>query len=70
MGVKMTDKNHTISSSDRMKKQAADNFAVASIALEGFVANEKSNELAKKFVDGEITIEQEIMALTAYFANV
>lgn len=66
----MTDQNHTISPSERMLRQAADNFAVASIALEGFVPNEKSNELAKQFVNGEITIEQEILALTAYFANV
>lgn len=66
----MTDQNHTISPSARMLRQAADNFAVASIALEGFVPNEKSNELAKQFVNGEITIEQEILALTAYFANV
>lgn len=66
----MTDKNHTVSPSERMQRQAADDFAVASIALEGFVPNEKSNELAKQFVNGEITIEQEILALTAYFANV
>ena len=66
----MTDQNHTILPSERMRRQAADNFAVASIALEGFVPNEKSNELAKQFVNGEITIEQEILALTAYFANV
>jgi hypothetical protein len=59
----------TISTEERLQRQKADNFAVASIALEGFIRSKKSDELAKKFINGEITIEQEISALNAYFSK-
>ena len=66
----MTESKIIIFPDERMKRQKADDFAVASIALEGFIPSKKSDELAKQFINGEITIEQEISLLDIYFSNV
>ena len=63
----MADFSIKISDVERLKRQKADDFAVASNSLEGFNPSEKSDELAKQFINGEITIEQEILALDGLY---
>ena len=63
----MADFSIKISDVERLKRQKADDFAVASNSLEGFNPGKKSDELAKQFINGEITIEQEILALDGLY---
>ena len=63
----MADFSIKISDVERLKRQKADDFAVASNSLEGFNSSKKSDELAKQFINGEITKEQEILALDGLY---
>ena len=44
----------------RRKRQEAVDFARANMGLSGFKPSEKSEELARRFVEGEITIQEMI----------
>ena len=44
----------------RRKRQKAVDFARANMGLSGFKLSEKSEELARRFVEGEITMQEMI----------
>jgi hypothetical protein len=44
-----------ISDEERMRRQAADEYARASMRLEGFVPSAFSDEATRRYIDGEIT---------------
>lgn len=58
-----------ISEQERAKRQARIDRALASVRLEGLEPTDGTKAIAKRYVDGELTIEQmgeEIRALNAF----
>ncbi|MDR1911574.1 MAG: antitoxin VbhA family protein [Helicobacteraceae bacterium] len=47
-----------ISNSERARRKKAIEFATASVELEGFNLSEKSREFNRRFIDGEISLEE------------
>jgi hypothetical protein len=45
----------SISDEERARRQAADEYARASMRLEGFVPSKFSDEATRRYIDGEIT---------------
>jgi len=56
-----------LSEEERAKRQAAVNNARGSVRLEGFILNEAVNALSKRYVDGEITLDQHTAAILELF---
>jgi len=52
----------SISPAERRRREAAVNFARANVGLEGFKLSKECEELACRFVAGEITISDLIIA--------
>lgn len=50
---------------ERRERQAAVDFALASVRLEGFIAHPDDEELSRRYVAGEITIRDAIEAVHA-----
>lgn len=47
-----------ISAAERQKRLDAINFARGSVRLEGFVLDARTEEINRRFVDGELTLEE------------
>lgn len=54
--------NDRISAAERHRREDASNFSYASIALEGFSIGEEDQDLTRRFVDGEINLEDALKA--------
>lgn len=57
----------SITSAQRRERQMAADFARRSVQLEGFVVSPRAEALNERYVNGEITTEQGIQALDAYY---
>jgi hypothetical protein len=55
--------NDAISAAESRRRQAAVNFARASVGLEGFKPHKADEELSRRYVTGEITISDAINAI-------
>jgi hypothetical protein len=55
-----------ISREERARRQAADEYARASIGLEGFEPSEHSDEMTRRYIAGEITRAQLTAAILAH----
>ncbi len=55
----MTEKKRLrISAAERRQRQEAVRFATASIALEGLAVPKEYDEMAQRFIDGEIELDE------------
>ncbi len=57
-----------ISDEERARRKAADDYARASLRLEGFVADAFSDEMTRRYIDGEITQGELRTAILAHHA--
>lgn len=57
--------NFSISEGERTQRKAAVDYARGSVRLEGFVLNDAVEEINRRFIDGELTIEEHIEAIKA-----
>jgi hypothetical protein len=55
--------NDAIPLDESRRREAAVNFARASVGLEGFEPNAEDEELSRRYIAGEITIEDAIKAV-------
>jgi hypothetical protein len=55
-----------ISREERALRQAADDYARASIGLEGFEPSARSDEMTRRYIAGEITRAQLTAAILAH----
>ena len=53
----------TISDAERARRKAAIDYARGSIRLEGFVVSPTVDDLSRRYVDGEITLEEHSAAI-------
>lgn len=56
--IPKTDGGKPITSSEHLKRQAAVDFACASVALEGFAVGEQAMNLFSRFIAGELDNEE------------
>ena len=61
--TKSTDK---ISREERVRRQAADEYARTSLRLEGFVPSAFSDMMTRRYIDGEITRDELTAAIRAH----
>lgn len=50
--------NHCTSNDERRHRQGAVDFAAASVALEGLSAPKEYDEMAQRFIEGEIEFDE------------
>ncbi len=55
-----------ITEAERARRQAADDYARASLRLEGFTPSAFSDELTRRFIDGKITRAELTAAILAH----
>lgn len=56
----------SISQAERVRRKAADDYARASLRLEGFTPSEFSDQLTRRYIDGEITRSELTSAILAH----
>ncbi len=55
-----------ITPKERAQRQAADDYARGSLRLEGFVPSEYSDQMTRRYIDGEITRAELMAAILAH----
>lgn len=55
-----------ITAEERARRKVADDYARASIRLEGFVPSEFSDQMTRRYIDGEITRAELTAAIRAH----
>jgi hypothetical protein len=55
-----------ITPEERARRKAADDYARGSLRLEGFTPSEQSDELTRRYIDGEITRAELTVAIRAH----